>query len=438
MNESDIFGSILIISWIEFLWELYLSVRQHKVYTKTTTLPIALQNAISEETFLKSRVYALDKSNYSIFKSIYAMIIGTATLWFFVIFHIWQQSKALLALVNITEGEMKISAVFIILMFTLNVIISLPLSVYETFVLEEKHGFNKQTAWFFIKDKIKSFIVSTIIMVPLVCGIIYIVKAGGDFFFIYLWLFSMVTLLFLMTVYPDYIAPLFDKYTPLPEGELKTKIEELAASVNFPLYKLYLVEGSKRSVHSNAYFYGFFKNKRIVLFDTLLKSHSNEGEKGCDTEEILAILAHELGHWKFNHVTKNIVIMQINLFLQFFAFGLLFKYPQLYRAFGFMDEQPIIIGIVIVMLFVFSPYNSIMSLFLTILSRKYEFQADGFAKTLGKSESLRKALIKLNQDNLSFPVYDWLFSAWHHSHPPLLQRLEYINPGIDDLLGLDL
>uniref|UniRef100_R4G4J9 CAAX prenyl protease n=1 Tax=Rhodnius prolixus TaxID=13249 RepID=R4G4J9_RHOPR len=426
MNESDIFGSILIISWIEFLWELYLSVRQHKVYTKTTTLPIALQNAISEETFLKSRVYALDKSNYSIFKSIYAMIIGTATLWFFVIFHIWQQSKALLALVNITEGEMKISAVFIILMFTLNVIISLPLSVYETFVLEEKHGFNKQTAWFFIKDKIKSFIVSTIIMVPLVCGIIYIVKAGGDFFFIYLWLFSMVTLLFLMTVYPDYIAPLFDKYTPLPEGELKTKIEELAASVNFPLYKLYLVEGSKRSVHSNAYFYGFFKNKRIVLFDTLLKSHSNEGEKGCDTEEILAILAHELGHWKFNHVTKNIVIMQINLFLQFFAFGLLFKYPQLYRAFGFMDEQPIIIGIVIVMLFVFSPYNSIMSLFLTILSRKYEFQADGFAKTLGKSESLRKALIKLNQDNLSFPVYDWLFSAWHHSHPPLLQRLEYL------------
>lgn len=426
MNESDIFVSILIVSWVEFLWELYLSLRQHKVYTKTTSIPSALEDAISEETFSKSRLYALDKSNYSIFKSIYAMIIGTATLWFFVIFHIWQQSKAILALVNITEGEMKISAVFIILMFTLNVIISLPLSIYETFVLEEKHGFNKQTAWFFIKDKIKSFIVSTVIMVPLVCGTIYIVKAGGDYFFVYMWLFSMVTLLFLMTVYPDYIAPLFDKYTPLPEGELKTKIEELAASVNFPLYKLYLVEGSKRSVHSNAYFYGFFKNKRIVLFDTLLKSHSKDGEKGCDTEEILAILAHELGHWKFNHVTKNIVIMQLNLFLQFFAFGLLFKYPQLYRAFGFTDEQPVIIGIVIVMLFVFSPYNSIMALFLTILSRKFEFQADGFAKTLGKSESLRQALIKLNQDNLSFPVYDWLFSAWHHSHPPLLQRLEYL------------
>ncbi|KAK9503240.1 hypothetical protein O3M35_011851 [Rhynocoris fuscipes] len=289
----------------------FLTLHQHKVYMNTTSMPPALKDAFTEESFTKSRLYALDKSKFSIFKGVYSMIIGTATLWYFLIYHVWVMSKNILAMANIHDGEIKISAIFIVVMFTFNVFISLPLSIYETFVLEEKHGFNKQTVAFFIKDRIKSFIVSICLMVPLVCVLIYIVKAGGDYFFVYMWLFSMFMLLFLMTVYPDYIAPLFDNYTPLPEGELRTKIEELAASVDFPLYKLYLVEGSKRSVHSNAYFYGFFKNKRIVLFDTLLKEHSKEG-KGCDTQEILAVLAHELGHWKFNHVAKNIVIMQVS------------------------------------------------------------------------------------------------------------------------------
>ncbi|KAK9503242.1 hypothetical protein O3M35_011852 [Rhynocoris fuscipes] len=374
MNASKIFRGLLTVSWIEFLWGFYLSLRQ-------------------------------------------------ATLWYFLIFRIWINIRNILGISNVDEGEIKITAVFIIVQMILNVIISLPFSIYETFVIEEKHGFNKQTVAFFIKDRIKSFIVSMCLMVPLVCVLIYIVKAGGDYFFVYMWLFSMFMLLFLMTVYPDYIAPLFDNYTPLPEGELRTKIEELAASVDFPLYKLYLVEGSKRSVHSNAYFYGFFKNKRIVLYDTLLKEHSKEG-KGCDTQEILAILAHELGHWKFNHVAKNIVIMQINVFLQYFLFARLFKYRELYEAFGFTNEQPVIVGFIAIMSYVFAPYNVIMHLLLNMLSRKFEFEADGYAKTLGKGEYLRKALLKLEQDNLGFPVYDRLFSAWYLSHPPLLERLE--------------
>lgn len=168
-------------------------------------------------------------------------------------------------------------------------------------------------------------ILNQVIIVPLVCGIVYIVKIGGDYFFIYLWVFVMAITLFLFTIYPDYIAPLFDKYTLLSKGELKDEIEKLAKSVDFPLYKLYVVEGSKRSAHSNAYFYGFFKNKRIVLFDTLLKDYTpvdtkeqktiqetnGKEKKGCDTMEILAILGHELGHWKYNHVIKNIAIVQV-------------------------------------------------------------------------------------------------------------------------------
>jgi len=159
-----------------------------------------------------------------------------------------------------------------------------------------------QTAMFFIKDEIKKFLVAQIITLPLLCGMIWIVQIGGDYFFWYLWILSVVVSLFMMILYPEIIAPLFDKYSPLPDGELKQKIEELAASLKFPLYKLFIVEGSKRSSHSNAYLYGFYKYKRIVLFDTLIKGYSkkdegNDADKeyGCDTNEILAVLAHELG-----------------------------------------------------------------------------------------------------------------------------------------------
>merc|ERR1712004_368677 len=215
---------------------------------------------------------------------------------------------------------------FVLLSNIFSTIIGLPFSLYSTFVIEERHGFNQQTAWFYTKDQIKGFILGQVIMLPLVAAIIKIVYWGGDFFFLYLWAFVVGFTLFMMILYPEFIAPLFDKYTPLPEGELRTEIEKLAASIDFPLYKLFVVEGSKRSSHSNAYFYGFFKFKRIVLFDTLLEeserlklktdeerekeakekeekaegTEKEEKEKkktGCNNEEIVAVLGHELGHW---------------------------------------------------------------------------------------------------------------------------------------------
>lgn len=156
-----------------------------------------------------------------------------------------------------------------------------------------------------------------IIVLPLICGVIWIVQIGGDYFFVYLWVFTGVVTLFMLILYPEVIAPLFDKYSPLPEGELRTKIEELASSLGFPLYKLYIVEGSKRSSHSNAYLYGFHKHKRIVLFDTLVKEYykpddkDTEKDKGCETDEVVAVLAHELGHWKYNHTFKGLVLSQV-------------------------------------------------------------------------------------------------------------------------------
>lgn len=163
---------------------------------------------------------------------------------------------------------------------------------------------------------------------------IWIVKNGGDYFFWYLWILSVVVSLFMMILYPEVIAPLFDKYSPLPDGELKQKIEELAASLKFPLYKLFIVEGSKRSSHSNAYLYGFHKHKRIVLFDTLIKGYCKKDDVdadkdcGCETNEILAVLAHELGHWKHNHTLKGFLLSQVNniKYLSLFIFYIILVY----------------------------------------------------------------------------------------------------------------
>nr|CAD7423331.1 unnamed protein product [Timema monikensis] len=443
-TENYFLYAVVSFLWLEFLWELYLSIRQHRIYKNTIDVPSELKGIMTEETYQKARLYGLDKSTFGIFKDIFSIIEATLLIVFYGLLYFWNiSSVSLNKLGYTTYNEVLQSIMFVFVMNVFNTIISLPFSVYYTFVLEERHGFNKQTVGFFIKDKLKAFVVMQVIMLPLISAMIYIVKVGGDYFFIYLWVFAMMTTIFLMTIYPNVIAPLFDKYTPLSQGMLRSRIEDLAQSISFPLTKLYVVEGSKRSTHSNAYFYGFFNNKRIVLFDTLLKDYVPEGKKkeeiteeektpsgekkGCDDNEVLAVLGHELGHWKLNHVLKNIIIMQVNLFLTFLVFGLLFKYDALYKVVGFEKEKPVIIGMLVVLQFILSPYNAVLSFMLTILSRRFEFQADQFAMSLGKTHFLRRALVKLNQDNLGFPVYDWLYSSWHHSHPPLLERLQALD-----------
>ncbi|XP_064327645.1 CAAX prenyl protease 1 homolog isoform X2 [Phalacrocorax carbo] len=405
--EKRIFCSVLLFSWAVYLWEAFLAHRQRRVYRTTTHVPQELGQIMDSETFEKSRLYQLDKSTFSFWSGLYSEVEGTMILLCGGIPFLWNLS-----------GQISGRAGF---------------------------GPEYETLGFFFKDAIKKFIVTQCILLPVTSLLLYIIKIGGDYFFIYAWLFTLVVSLVLVTIYADYIAPLFDKFIPLPEGELKQQIETMAKSIDFPLTKVYVVEGSKRSSHSNAYFYGFFKNKRIVLFDTLLEDYSAlnkeaaEGEggeneetksktknkkQGCKNEEVLAVLGHELGHWKLGHTVKNIIISQINSFLCFFLFAVLIGRKELFAAFGFYDTQPTLIGLMIIFQFIFSPYNEVLSFCLTVLSRQFEFQADAFAKELGKAKDLYSALIKLNKDNLGFPVSDWIFSMWHYSHPPLLERLQ--------------
>ncbi|TPP67904.1 Peptidase family M48 containing protein [Fasciola gigantica] len=245
-----------------------------------------------------------------------------------------------------------------------------------------------------------------------------------------------------MFIYPEFIAPLFDRYAPLPNGSLREKIEGLASAIEFPLKKLLVVEGSKRSAHSNAYFYGFGKNKRIVLYDTLIKDftfpdscktnegpqNKDEGSKGCSVdEEVVAVLAHELGHWKCWHTVVNLLIGQANLFLMFITFSSLMDYEEIFVSFGFYNGAPILLKLLIIFQFIFSPYNTVLDFLMTALSRRLEFQADAFAVGLSYGTYLKSALIILHKDNLSFPVSDWLYSMCNYSHPPILERLAAID-----------
>jgi len=450
-NPEYILYGVLGFAWVEYAWEAYLGKRQRKVYEDNKKPPPELKEITNEETYEKARLYALDKSRFGAVQGVFSQVLSTLIVWFHAYKFMWSQSHEINAKLGLDlQSEIYQSMTFVLVSNVFSTVINLPFSVYSTFVLEEKHGFNKQTAGFYVKDQIKKFVLMQVIMLPLVAVIIQIVRWGGDFFFLYLWLFVVVFTLFMMVIYPEFIAPLFDKYVPLPPGELKTQIEELAASIQFPLYKLFVVEGSKRSSHSNAYFYGFFNFKRIVLFDTLLSDEErekikaeiagNDDEKetdkedkdkvddmkgkGCSNEEILAVLGHELGHWKLNHVLKNLIISQLHIFLMFALFGYLYQQQILYTAFGFRKEQPVLIGMMIILQFITAPYYAILDFAMTALSRRFEFQADDFAvKMFKRSDKLQSALIKLNNDNLGFPIFDWLYSAWHHSHPPIIERL---------------
>lgn len=452
IDKDLLFQVIIGFVTLMFVWENYLSYRQYCVQKKNTKVPSELIGVIEQDVFEKSRIYALDKAVFSFIQGAYSQVEAYVILYMGALPFVWNLSAQQLSYFNSEwlHTEIATSVLFVLYFILFSTVTGLPWNIYFTFVLEEKHGFNKQTFPFFVKDNIKKLILSIVLTVPILSLLISIIRWGGDYFFIYAWLFTTVVALLMVTIYADYIAPLFDTYVPLPKGELRDQIEELAASLNFPLYKLYVVEGSKRSSHSNAYMYGFHKSKRIVLFDSLIEGYKSvessektekapeeatepveittdktekEVAKGCSNPEIIAILAHELGHWKLNHNVKNLLINEVNTFFYFLIFAVLMNRQVFYSAFGFDNEKPVFIGLIIILQFIFAPYNEVVSFLMTQLTRRFEFQADAFAKNLNKTEHLKTGLVKLYKDNLSFPLCDWLYSTWHYSHPPLLERL---------------
>lgn len=421
MLESFPFFVYYFISvWAIYLFDTYLNYRQHRTFL-TKERPREIVDIVDQEKFIKAQNYGRDKSTFSFVSDAFNQIKDSLVWYFFIVAWLWNRCGGFAEKIGHKESEIVQSLIFLTINFVVEDLIGLPFSLYSTFVIEEMHGFNKQTLKLFFVDKIKGYGLMLVIGIPLITLFLKIIQWGGEYFYIYLSVFLFAVQMLMVTIYPVLIQPCFNKVTELPEGELRTKIEELAKDkrVLFPLKKLFEIDGSKRSAHSNAYFYGFCNNKRIVLYDTLIKQSTSD--------EVVAVLGHEFGHWKLNHTIIQLVLSQIQSFLIFFLFSQVINNQHLYQSFGF-NTKPTLIGF---MLFgnILVPFNQILSFLMTLLTRKFEFQADHFAVTLGYGSLLKDALIKLQKENLGAMNPDWLYSTFNYSHPPLVERLKGIENG---------
>ncbi|KAI5453819.1 zinc metalloprotease [Naganishia albida] len=407
--------------------ETYILSRQLPMYTKPSP-PALLASHIPADTYQKSQAYGRDRSRFGIFRQLvdqlssWGMIVGGVYLWG------WDKAGSTLAKLGVDPTRViPRSLVYTAVLVLISSITSIPLSMYSTFVIEERHGFNKSTLKLFVMDTLKGWLVGAVIGMPFLAAFLTIIDWAGDSFVPYLMVFFLVFTVLIQIIYPTFIQPLFNKLTPLPEGELRTRVEALAGSLQFPLKHLYVIDGSKRSGHSNAYFYGLPWSKHIVIYDTLIEQST--------PEEVEAVLAHELGHWKRGHVTKLLMTSQLYLFATLTLFTLFINNRALFSSFGFNDsvlaltqaeKRPIIIGFMLFQL-VTAPLDPLASLGMNALSRKYEYEADEFAADLNKGPQLSRALIKIMNENLASPHNDWLYSMYKHSHPTLVERLSRLN-----------
>ncbi len=296
-------------------------------------------------------------------------------------------------------------------------ILNTPFGVYHTFVIEEKFGFNKTTPKTFILDKIKGLFLSVILGGIILGLVLWFYYRTTEYFWLYAWGLVTVFMVFMSMFYSNLIVPLFNKQTPLEEGELKDAINNLAEKLDFKLTNIYKIDGSKRSSKANAYFTGLGSKKRIVLYDTLIKEMT--------IPEIVAVLAHEIGHYKRKHTYKNLAISFFQTGLTLFILSLFIKEPALSQALG-VEQSSFHIG-AIAFGILYSPISTIMGLLLNVLSRKYEYEADAFAGIHAGANNLITALKNLSVNNLSnLNPHPW-YVFFHYSHPTLLQRIRALN-----------
>lgn len=414
-----------------YLFDSYVTYRQIKcVESNGDKIPKELSEYdIDSATVIKSSKYSLSKLKFSIFANTYSLLENIAFYQFDVLPLIWNKAACILTSLSsflpwIGAGVISQSLVFMGLFTCISIITSIPIKYYQNFVLEESYGFNKLTIKLWISDTIKQLLLTFVLGGPILAAFLKIMDVYGDLFMYYLSVFLFVVQIFFIIVYPKFIQPLFNKLTPLEDGELKNQIEDLAKRNEFPLDKLYVIDGSKRSSHSNAYFMGLpWGSKQIVLYDTLIH-HST-------VPEVVSVLGHEIGHWKLNHTTKLMTIGELHLFMIFSIFSVFIKNKSFYNSFGFglpngITEMPAMIGF---LLFgdVLKPLDAVMEFVMNLITRTYEYQADKYAAEQDLSTDLKTALVNLHKENLSSLVVDPLYSAKEYNHPTLGERISAID-----------
>ncbi len=403
-----LFWVIIAILVIDFLFEKYLDYLN--TTTMSETLPDAVKGIYDEEKYKKQQAYQRENNRFGMISGSVSFV---ATLLMFLLFGF--------AFVNniawgLTENAIVAALIFFGIIMVASELLGIPFEVYDTFKIEEKYGFNKTTPKTFILDKIKGGLVGAILGGGLLTLIIFIYQKTQNMFWIYAWIVVAVFSIFMAMFYSNLIVPLFNKQTPLEEGELRNAIQKFATKVGFKLDNIFVIDGSKRSTKANAYFTGLGAKKRIVLYDTLIKD--------MEIDELVAVLAHEIGHYKKKHVIQGLLLSLIQTGVVLFIFSLLINSPQLSRALG-VAEPNFHIGLVAFGV-LYSPVSFVLGIFMNVLSRKNEYQADAFAAENYKPEALASALKKLSVKNLSNLTPHPKYVFFHYSHPTLLQRLAHL------------
>ena len=408
MTATSLFFVILIFFIADFFLERWLDYL-NTIYW-SNELPHELKGIYDAEKYAKSQDYEKVKHNFSKLISVISFLAMLTFLYYqgFAMVDKWAYS--------LSDNPIVIAILFFGVLGFVSDLLTLPFQIYSQFVIEEKFGFNKTTVRTFILDKLKSWLLAIIIGGGLLSLITWIYYSTGSYFWIIAWACLSLFTIFMNMFYSSLIVPLFNKQKPLEEGELKDAIYNFANNVGFKLENIFVIDGSKRSSKANAYFSGLGPKKRIVLYDTLIQNHSKE--------ELVAVLAHEIGHYKLKHTIQGMIVSVIYSGILFFILSLFLGNPLLSQALG-ASKGSFHMGIVAFGL-LYTPISLLLGLVMNLVSRKNEFQADRYAVKNNQGDALQNALIKLSVDNLSnlrpHPVYVFFY----YSHPPLLMRLKQI------------
>jgi len=409
MTAQFLFYIIIAILIINFLVDKWLDYLNAKHFDDE--IPEALEDVYEDEAYYKSQDYKKENFKFSSITSIFSFLLTLAFFFFKGFAYIDELAR------DLSDNPIIITLIFFGIIMLGSDLLTTPLSYYKTFVIEEKYGFNKSTKALFFIDKMKGWLLTIILGGGILALIAWFYQQTGESFWIYTWIFIALFSVFMMLFYSSLIVPLFNKQTPLQDGELKTQLEGFAKKAGFNLDKIFVIDGSKRSTKANAYFTGFGKKKRIVLYDTLI----NE----LETDEIVAVLAHEVGHYKKNHVIFNMIasIALTGLTLYIFSF---FIDSQLLANALSVSESSFHIGLIAFGV-LYTPISEITGLFMNYISRKFEYQADNYAKTNFGATSLITSLKKLSKNSLSNLTPHKAYVFMHYSHPTLLQRIQNLN-----------
>lgn len=405
MTSTTLFYIIIGILCFSYALDIVLSKLNAKRFSDT--LPEIVSDIYDDEKYTTSQQYKKTNHTFGLVNGTFSFLL---TLVFIILggFEYVDQFAR-----SFSDNMIVIALVFFGVIILGTSLLAIPFSYYNTFVIEEKFGFNKTTTKTFFLDQLKGLLMTFVLGGGIMSLVIYVYTKTGTDFWLYAWGILTVFMIFMNMFYSRLIVPIFNKQTPLEEGTLKQKIADYAATVGFTLQKIYVLNASERSTKANAYFSGFGKEKRVTLFDTLIND--------LEEEEIVAVLAHEVGHYKRKHIIFNMILSILLTGLTFYLFSLCVSYPELSQALG-VSNPSFHVGLVAFMI-LYSPISEFTSLITNYFSRKFEYQADNYAKNTYDADAMITALKKITRNGLSNLTPHPAYVFMHYSHPTLIQRI---------------